>query len=797
MYQSFVFLEIRVLVLSDEKAFCSCKTGSSAENCPICTRAEGHPPILKERIARDAYRLAHSLGCRLIAAPQYEYPAGTPAMPPEHRLCGASVKIAEEGQVDIEFHKHKKKIDILEIRIEEDAGRLVHTGGETFMDYDSAGMPSIRIRTGNNFELGEEAEMFLTELKNRMRYVGILSDSAGGHKIRCNAYTASAEFPHQPQHYVKLRNLNSFNFVRQAINEDLRRQEALLKQGTEPVSESRIWNARQERTEPYKLREFVGHVKTVPVKEAHYYTVPEQLLAEVIRTAPENQQERKLRYIKDFGLSMPAAQALCEDARLADFFESVLSFGTEAKQTAKSILSDIVPLLKRANKTVASLKPLPQHLARIFQLAEQGSINHPIMRKLLYKVIIEDVDPALLLTQDEWGKISDYTTLWTLVRNMLAAHPKEAEQLKAGVMKYLEILSGLIMKETGGFADQKLVKQIIKDELNISIIYVLSMGGAISGKLRQGEIEAGNTNILCELLDADVADRHICFENITPDGLLSEELEPADWARLIHAVCGKIASGTANGIVLTHGTDTLVYTAPLMYWLFADTPVPIVLTASNTAPVESDEARRNLNDAIRLAWKKENGIYVSFNGRILSPLNLKFIGSTDIGFVNWNMKTPVFQGDGLLTDYEDSDSLVFESLLNEAADTMFLIKTYPGIRSEYLLSFLQKNIRTFFLELYENGTANMKESPYSLREFLNRGKKRRCRFYCTSQQEEAVDFLGYATARNLWKEGAVPMGMLTTETAIALYYAASLVCDTDEERDHIMETACTLFPVLC
>ena len=86
----------------------------------------------------------------------------------------------------------------------------------------------------------------------------------------------------------------------------------------------------------------------------------------------------------------------------------------------------------------------------------------------------------------------------------------------------------------------------------------------------------------------------------------------------------------------------------------------------------------------------------------------------------------------------------------------------------------------------------MKDSSYSLKEFLKRGKKRQCRFYCTSQQEEVIDFSNYASARNLWKEGAVPMGMLTTETAIALYYAASLVCDTQEELDRIMETAALL-----
>jgi len=789
LYQSFVFLEIRVLILSDEKAFCSCKAGSSAEHCSICTRTPGHSPLLKESIARDAYRLAQSLGCTLIQKAQYEYPSGMPALPPEYQLCGASVKIAEKGALDIEFHKHKKTIDILEIRIEEDAGRLMHVDGKAFMDYSSAGMPSIRIRTGNNLELGEEAEMFLTELNNRMRYIGLLADSDSTHKIRCNAYVASTEFPNPPQHYVKLRNLNSFNFVRKAVNEDLKRQENMLKQGEDPISESRLWNARMERTEPYKMRDFIDYVKTKPVKEQHFYTAPNSLLQAVLQTAPENQQSRKQRYIQDFGLSIPIVRALCTEARIADFFEAVLRFGAEPKTAANGILEDVLPLLKRAGKTIDSLILPPESFARMVRLAQEGTINHPIVRTLLQKIIIDGADPVTLLAQDDWIKISDETTLRTLVRDMLSKHPKESELLKAGSMKYLEILCGEVMKRTKGFADQLLVKQIIKEELNIRIIYVLSMGGAISGKIQNGQVEAGNIKILSELLDSDIAKRHIRIEPSIADGLFSEELEPADWARLIHAICEKIASGTANGIVITHGTDTLVYTAPLIYWLFADTPVSIVLTASNTAPSESEEARRNFNDAVKLAWEKENGVYVSFNGKVLSPLNLKFVNSADIGFVNWNIQTPLFRGEGLLSDYEESDSLVFESLLSEAADTMFLIKTYPGMRSKHLISLLQKDIHTFFLELYENGTANMKDSSYSLKEFLKRGKKQQCRFYCTSQQEEIIDFSGYASARNLWKEGAIPMGMFTTETAIALYYAASLVCDTQEELDRIMETA--------
>jgi aspartyl-tRNA(Asn)/glutamyl-tRNA(Gln) amidotransferase subunit B len=128
-------------------------------------------------------------------------------------------------------------------------------------------------------------------------------------------------------------------------------------------------------------------------------------------------------------------------------------------------------------------------------------------------------------------------------------------------------------------------------------------------------------------------------------------------------------------------------------------------------------------------------------------------------------------------------------ILCEAADRMHVCRVYPGMRSDRLLALTDEGVSIFFLELYEKGTASMKEGPYSLKQLLIQGRKRNCRFYCTSQQEGVVDFYGYTTSRRMWREGAVPMGTLTTETAVALYFAAALVCDTDEEFDQIMEQA--------
>jgi aspartyl-tRNA(Asn)/glutamyl-tRNA(Gln) amidotransferase subunit B len=363
-------------------------------------------------------------------------------------------------------------------------------------------------------------------------------------------------------------------------------------------------------------------------------------------------------------------------------------------------------------------------------------------------------------------------------------------------MAPLEFLTGSIMKKTRGLADPIMAKNLLKEELRISVIYVLAAGGTISGNVESdnGEISGGDGKVLKTMLASDLADQHLSFETIATDRLLSEEFEPADWAALIEAIATRLASGTANGIVITHGTDTLAYTAPLIYWLFADTPVPIVFTASNTPPgnlapdAQPDEARINFNRAIRLAKEKENGIYVVFGDRVLSPVNLKFLRPAPAGFTNWNMGEPVFRGTGLLSGFAETDRYVMGQILSDAADRLHMCRIYPGMRADRLLALTDSGVDCFILELYEKGTGNMRDSPFSLKQLLTQGRKRGCRFYCTSQQEGVVDLSGYSTSRRLWREGAVPMGSLTTETAVALYFAAQLVCDTDEEFEQIMES---------
>ncbi len=794
MYQSHIFLEVRILVPIQEKAFCQCHTGNTPGTCPVCKREAGALPEVNKQAARTAYTLAHALDCALAEKADFERPKGAPLLPEQYSLSGASIKIASDGFMDIEFHRRKKRITIREVRLEEYAGRLTHTNGEAVMDYSHAGAPNIRIRTASDMELGEEAEIFLSELHRRIQYMGILKGLPVETMTRCNAYVALARYPEKPVYFVKLRNLNSFNFVRKAINAELHRQEDILISGGQVASESRIWNERQGRTEFYQSRESVSNLEAGLISGAKSFMCPKALLAELRASAVEHPSDRQNRLIKNFGISRIRASFICDEKSRADFFEQTIRAGADPMESAHWLMSDVTGLLRKAGKNIADSPLSPRRLADILERYHNKAISSRIVKQLLQAVIDTDKDPQEIINENNWSQITDTEQLRVLVQKAIEDNQAQTGRLRAGEMAPLEYLTGIVMKKTRGLADPIAVKKLLKEELHISLIYVLAMGGTISGNIDDGEISAGDDKILKTMLMQD-DESQISIENITADQLLSEEIQPADWADLICAVAGKISSGTANGIVITHGTDTLSYTAPLIYWLFADAPVPIVFTASNTPPGKldpqesPDEARLNLNRAIRLAREKDRGIYVVFGEKVLSPLNLKFYRPALAGFTNWNTGEPQYTGQGLLSDFADVDPYVFKRLLSEAADRMHMSRVFPGLRADRLLALNDSGVNCFFLELYEKGTGSMRNTDYSLKTLLVQGRKRGCRFYCTSQQESVVDFTGYSTARRMWREGAIPMGSLTTETAIALYFAGSLVCDTQEELDELMEAA--------
>lgn len=782
MYQSFAYLETRILLSPVESVFIvDEKTGSVS---------------VDKTVLQKVFMLVRALGSSVLKTSYIEHLTGKlPENPENKKITGNSMLVSEGGTLDITFHSRPKTIHIEEIRIEEDTGHLTHADNSARMNFTWAGCPSIRIKTSPAFELGEEAELFLNELRRLAQYLNLENKEAQEGSIRSNAFVALSKYPELPDYYVKLRNLNSANFVRKAINVELSRQEEILSSGGTVESESRLWNEKQSRTESF-------HVKRNPEIRRFERLVPEQKmnLIKIFNEEPEQKtelpKERRQRFREQYSLSRLRTEFLCDEKARADYFEEAVANGAEPLHAAHWMASELVKLLKTRNDTLEKTKLTAKKFAKIIQLFSENKIHSGIAKQLMQAVAETGENPEDLLKKKSLSQISDESEILPYVKKVIAENPGMSTRIQRGEMAPIEFLTGLVMKKTGGMATPQKVKQLIKKELKISIVYVLNMGGAMTAMRHEdGSISSGDPRVLKQMLQE--TDPDIPVQVVPVGQLLSEEVEPADWAVLVKTISEKIEAGLANGIVITHGTDTLAYTAAFLFWLFSDSGVPVVITSSSTLFSETDEAKKNLSFAVRLASEKKDGVYVVYNGEILSPLNLRFESPDDKGFRNLKTADKVFTGSGPVAQQfatvQEPDSNVMTEILQEASSKMVLCRIYPGFRTDIYQKLITDSIRTVFLELYGNGTLNMRRSDYSLKNMLVRGRQNGVRFYCTSQQEALLNFSQYVTGKRAWREGAVPMGRLSTESAIALYFACSLVADNDSELNQLMETYTELY----
>ncbi|MDR0399518.1 MAG: asparaginase domain-containing protein [Treponema sp.] len=809
MLKPYISLETRILLPTAAKTFCPCGPG---ESCPVC-RGEGGEPRLNPLAFRKAALLIRGLSGVLVTEVPYEL---TFRLPPEFsdplnrkppvNLSLFSLKLGTGAYIDIMFHRRKKRVEIPEIRIEEDAGRLIRERGEVRMDYSRAGMPSIRIRTAPGFEIGEETEVFLSKLRRRIQYLEIMSDlpesaapefppveESGGQRavleslIRCNAYVAIASYPNPPADFVKLRNLNSFNFVSRAVNAELSRQEKILTGGGAVAPENRIWNESKKASEFFKTREAGEGAKFSLPQGIPPFRPDSEILGDPPTELPEN---RCRRLMNEYGLTQFQAEFLCDEKSRADYFENTAAFGADSREAAQWMASFLVKEFKRSSLNPAGASLTPERFARILGMLKNRRIHGSIAKQLIPEVLKGNRNPEDLVRERGWEQLNDRKTIETIVGSVIKGNPQEVGRIREGDLGPVQFLAGLVMKESGGLADPVLVRDILRDQLSVSLVYVLSMGGAISGRLAEdGTVEAGDEQVLRELLARNMEGEkaQVRVEAVPVRRILSEEIVPSDWAILIESIGEKLNSGNARGIVIAHGTDTLSYTAPLLYWLFADIGVPIVLAASSTAPGQGSEAGATLKKAVDLALKKTKGLYVVHGGKVLSPLNLKFERIGRDGFRNWNQAIPVFSGSSLLTGPLETDRYILSQLLEEAVNSICVIRIYPGLRADYLIALMDRGVKNFFLELYDTGTAGFRKGPYSLKKAFGIGKRQGVRFYCSSQQEGLVDFSFYSSSREIWREGAIPMGPYTTETAVARFLAAGIIADSESERAELME----------
>ncbi len=793
MYQSFIGLEIHIQLTTRTKVFCGCRAAFGEEPntnvCPVCLGYPGVLPTLNREAVRQAYLVARALDCRVnpmgvFERKNYFYPD----MPKNYQISQFASPFAVEGSVELELRKRRKKVRIKEVHLEEDAGKMIHAGDLSLLDYNRAGTPLLEIVTQPDLEVGEEAELFLQHFRRLVRYLGVCDGNMEEGSLRCDANVSVNREGQGLGRKVEIKNLNSFKFVRKALSYEIDRQTEILEKSGTVTQETRLWNENRDVTEGMRTKESAFDYRYFPEPDLPPFRPEADFLSMVEAGLVELPQARRRRFLERYGVNESQADFLIEEKPVAEFFEQAVGLGAEPQAAALWLASDVQKLLNRQGLALASSPLSAARFAELLRLIAERRIHGKIAKQVLEVVFAEDKDPAAIVRARGWEQLTDRGQLGAVVDQVLADHPRVVEQVRAGESKPMGFLMGEIMKRTSGRAEPGLLKDLLAARFQVSFILVLSMGGAIAGqRTGEGEVAAGDLSAAAaELARQDGLPRNLRFEPVAVSKILSEEIAPEDWAALLTTLDAHLRGGSAAGIVIAHGTDTLAYTASLLYWLFPEPPVPVVLAAS----LDPQGAAATLRRAVLAAAGSSPGFYVSVDpaGALLSPLNVKFERVAPDGFRNWNLPKPVYRrGPGRALSLPGRAELT--AALERAMNQACVLKIYPGMKGDYLIALMDAGVRHFVLELYDTGTASLRESPYSLRKAFSVGKERGAHFYCTSQQEGIVDFSGYVTSHELWREGAIPMGALTTESAYTRLLAGLALLEDQAEVPAFMEEA--------
>jgi aspartyl-tRNA(Asn)/glutamyl-tRNA(Gln) amidotransferase subunit B len=379
----------------------------------------------------------------------------------------------------------KKKVRIKECHLEEDAGKMIHTGTISLLDYNRAGVSLLEIVSEPDLENGEEAELFIQELRRMVRYLGVCDGNMEEGSLRADA-NVSINLPGQGLgKKVEIKNLNSSRFVRLGLNYEIRRQGEMLDAGKTVVQETRLWNENRDETVPMRQKENAQDYRYFPEPDIPVFCPDGAFLASVDAALVELPRSRMVRIKEEYGLTEEQAELICDEKEGADYFETAVSEArtiSSGKSEADKIksgettritnwfLTDIKAILNRkglALKDMGSFALTPRRLAVLAVLLESGRITGKLARQCMELVIAEDRDPEEIVKAHNWEQLADPAQIAEAVTAVFTAEEKTVAELRSIITlndnskekrrrTLTAYLVGKVLAATGGRADPKL-----------------------------------------------------------------------------------------------------------------------------------------------------------------------------------------------------------------------------------------------------------------------------------------------------------------------------------------------------
>ncbi|WP_010678016.1 Asp-tRNA(Asn)/Glu-tRNA(Gln) amidotransferase subunit GatB [Bacillus timonensis] len=472
-FETVIGLEVHVELKTDSKIFSSAPNEFGAAPNTLTSVVElGYPgvlPVVNKKAVEWAMKAAMALNCEINQETKFDrknyfYPDN----PKAYQISQFDKPIGEHGWIEIEVNGEKKKIGITRLHLEEDAGKLTHSGrGYSLVDLNRQGTPLIEIVSEPDIRTPEEAYAYLEKLKSIIQYTGVSDCKMEEGSLRCDA-NISLRPVGQKEFGTKteLKNLNSFAFVKNGLEYEEIRQAEVLSAGGVIEQETRRYDESSKSTILMRVKEGSDDYRYFPEPDLVELYIDNEWMERVRAEIPELPDARKKRYIEELGLPEYDASVLTVTKETSDFFEETVGNGADAKQASNWIMGEVSGFLNAEQKELHEIALTPEGLAGMIKLIENGTISSKIAKTVFKELIEKGGDAETIVKEKGLVQISDEGALTKIIVEVIGNNPQSVEDFKNGKGKAIGFLVGQVMKQTKGQANPQMVNKILAEEMN-------------------------------------------------------------------------------------------------------------------------------------------------------------------------------------------------------------------------------------------------------------------------------------------------------------------------------------------
>ncbi len=471
-YETVIGLEVHAQLLTRSKMFCGCPitfgASPNTQVCPICLGMPGVLPVVNRRAVEFAIRWGLAVGAKVSASRFARKNYFYPDLPKGYQISQYESPICNGGWLDVAVNGSTKRVTLVRAHLEEDAGKNLHDvgNGESHVDLNRAGTPLLEIVSAPDLRSSDEAVAYLKAVRELVVYLGICDGNMDEGSFRCDANVSIRPMGSGTLGTrVELKNINSFRFVKRAIEYEVERQIERVEAGDRIVQETRLFDNQRGISVSMRSKEDAHDYRYFPDPDLVPVAPPAMWIEEIRAAMPELPEAKRARFVEQYGLSVYDATVLTGSRALAEYYEAAVRHGAPAKAAANWIMSELLALLNAEGVEIEACRVSAASLAALFGLIENDTISGKIAKTVFEEMYRTGAAPDAVVAAKGLTQVSDAGELAAVIDQVLADSPKELAQYRSGKDKLFGFFVGQVMKRTQGKANPAMVNELLKAKL--------------------------------------------------------------------------------------------------------------------------------------------------------------------------------------------------------------------------------------------------------------------------------------------------------------------------------------------